>query len=127
MWHYKQNTGRLYDNTNKLIAIGYAGGNCGKNREGINNHLMQDKPNIGPLPVGTYTMMEVEEGHPTGPFTIVLQPDSTNIMYGRGGFRIHGDTVIRQSASEGCIVLARPIREQMWDSSDHQVIVEIEV
>jgi hypothetical protein len=40
-------------------------------------------------------------------------------MFGRSGFLIHGDSIIRPgTASRGCIILAREIREQIAASGD---------
>jgi hypothetical protein len=49
-----------------------------------------------------------------------LQPASTNQMYGRGGFIIHGDNKTgNQSASEGCPILNKDIRNEIGDSGDN--------
>jgi len=37
MWVFEITTGNMYDSNGKLVSKGYAGGNCGKNPEGINN------------------------------------------------------------------------------------------
>jgi len=122
VWTYEQNTGKLFDASGELVATGYAGGNCGQNPEGINNHEMQDVKKIGPLPVGFYTFGEVVLKSHLGPYAIPLIPDADNEMFGRSALYIHGDhdaTYPKQSASEGCIILPRNIREQLWNSKDH--------
>jgi Protein of unknown function (DUF2778) len=123
MWTFEQATGKLFDPTSKLVATGYAGGNCGKNKEGINNPDAQDQPSIGPLPCGFYTFAEpVPQSH-LGPFAIPLTPDSSNEMFGRGHFYCHGDTTPSGNASEGCIIMPRAVRNAMWASSDHRLQV----
>lgn len=123
MWTYEQKTGRLFGPDAKLVATGYAGGNCGKNPEGINNPDMQNCKSIGPLPVGIYTLgTPVPQSH-LGPFAIPLLPKPGNLMFGRSSFFMHGDTTPSGNASEGCIIMGRAIREQVWASPDHTLRV----
>jgi hypothetical protein len=123
-WTYEQATGRLLDADGKLAMIGYAGGNCGDNPEGKNNPSMQDAKSIGPLPQGKYTFGEpVAQSH-LGPYAIPLIPDPANEMYGRGDFYFHGDSIQDPGcASEGCIIGPRAVREEVWNSNDHDLIV----
>jgi hypothetical protein len=123
MWLFEQCTGKLRDPTGAIIAAGYAGGNCGKNPEGVNNPAMQAIKSVGPLPAGIYTMEEVLEQSHLGPFAIRLVPDAANVMCGRSGFFIHGDTTPSGNASEGCIIMPRAVREAMWASADHRIAV----
>ena len=122
-WTFEQRTGKLYDPTGKLIATGYAGGNCGKNPEGKNNPEMQGVPKVGPLPVGTYTRGEVLMSSHLGPFAIPLLPNSGNDMLGRGGFYMHGDTTPSGNASEGCLIIPRAVRESFYASTDPLEVV----
>ena len=122
-WRFEQDTGNIFDPTGELAGTGYAGGNCGANPEGINNHSMQDIPLIGPIPLGLFTMGEPVEHSQLGPFAIPLIPDPANEMFGRGGFYCHGDTAIPMRASEGCIVQVPDVRHAMWASADHEVEV----
>jgi hypothetical protein len=49
-----------------------------------------------------------------------LTPDPSNTMYGRGGFLMHGDNSYGdQSASEGCPIVPRNIRNRVGNSGDH--------
>lgn len=123
-WTFQQSTGQIQDPSGALAATGYAGGNCGKNPEGVNNPSMQGVKCVGPLPAGTYTLGEpVQQSH-LGPFAIPLVPDPANDMMGRGSFYVHGDTpALNQSASEGCIIMPRAVRNAMWISGDHTVQV----
>lgn len=118
-WTYKQSTGQLTDSTGFLVATGYAG--MGK---GMNNPEMQGVQKIGPLPVGKYTFGTPVPYSHLGPFAIPLIPDSSNEMFGRGDFYVHGDSVDDPgNASEGCIIQSHPIRDLMWTSGDHQLEV----
>jgi hypothetical protein len=125
MWVYEQNTGKLISPDNELVATGYAGGNEGKNHEGVNNHDMQGVKFVGPLPCGIYTFGEPVEHSHLGPFAIPLIPDPDNEMFGRGGFFCHGDTIPSGNASEGCIIMGRSVREAMWASADHTLSVQV--
>jgi hypothetical protein len=120
---YHQSTGEMFDPNGKLLAKGYAGGNEGKNKEGINNPAMQDIKKIGPLPQGTYTFGKVVLQSHLGPFAIPLLPYSTNEMFGRGDFYIHGDTTPSGNASEGCIIMPRAVRNALYASTDHTLKV----
>lgn len=124
MWTFEISTGKFFDPTGAFVSKGYAGGNEGKNPEGINNPEMTGVKDIGPLPEGLYTMGEPVEHSRLGPFAVPLTPDPANEMFGRGGFFCHGDTAaLDHSASEGCIILPRAIRELAWNSSDHRLQV----
>jgi len=116
MWTYQQSTGKL---TGIISAEGWAG-----QRLGINNPAMQDVAGMGPLPQGLYTIGQPHNSDSTGPFTMDLIPDPNNNMYGRSEFRIHGASKIDpQLSSEGCIVMPRAVREQIWNSGDRQLEV----
>jgi Protein of unknown function (DUF2778) len=123
MWVFEITTGNMYDSNGKLVSKGYAGGNCGKNPEGIDNPDDEGLKNIGPLPEGIYTFGTPVEHSQLGAFAIPLIPDPANNMLGRGGFYLHGDTVQYQAASEGCIIQPRPTRDACWASPDHQLQV----
>jgi len=69
-------------------------------------------------------MTEVHNSPHTGPFTIVLLPTPGTDTLGRDAFRIHGDNSLgNRSASHGCIILRREVREHMWSSGDHELVV----
>ena len=56
----------------------------------------------------------------TGLATIILEPDPANQMFGRSGFRIHGDTSeADQTASDGCIIAGHALdRTAIWNAGD---------
>ena len=132
MWTFEVRTGKWYNPNGAIVVKGYAGGNCGKNPEGVNNPDLEDQPCIGPLPEGLYTFGTLinidpdktkwEKPH-LGPHAIPLIPDPSNNMKGRSGFFIHGDTTPSGNASEGCIILNRPYRDAAAASPDQQVKV----
>ena len=103
----------------KTLAYGYAGNGKGKN----NPDAIKER-GVGPLPPGNYTLTTVRDSQNTGPFSIVLEPDPANVMYGRGLFRIHGDSIAHPGeASDGCIILPRAIRDRIWHSGERQLVV----
>jgi len=123
-WRYEQKTGRLlhYESdeaTAERVAIGYSGAGDGKN-----NPDMQDVPNVGPLPKGIYTIEAPVDTKTHGPYVMWLVPDPANEMFGRSAFGIHGDSVVHPgTASEGCMIFARTIREKIWTSGDTKLEV----
>lgn len=119
MWTFIQQTGAiLHDGTPK--GAGYSGSATGKN-----NPAMQDDKNVGPIPSGFYTIAGLIDRDPVcGEYVLVLVPDAANEMFGRTGFRWHGDSVEHPGqASHGCIVSARPLRIEAWEGTDHNLHV----
>ena len=123
---YSQLTGRVYDTNGVLLGVGYAGGDKGNVPEGVNNPEMQDVPNVGPLPCGFYVMGTPYDHPVCGPFFIPLTPNPANRMFGRGGFGMHGDLIDapgQHKASDGCIIMARDVRETLAAGIDHDLHV----
>jgi len=118
MWTYGQMTGSLRGSTIGIIARGYAGAGAGKN-----NPDMDHVPNTGPLPRGKYTIgRPYNSSH--SPYTLRLTPDPKNVMHGRSGFLIHGDSIANPgTASQGCIILPRAVRQKIFESGDHDLQV----
>lgn len=117
-WQYEQKTGRMLHDGER-VAIGYSGKGDGKN-----NADMQDVQCVGPIPRGSYAIGEPSDTKTHGPYVLHLTPDAANDMEGRSGFLIHGDSVVAPgTASEGCVILGRAIRETIWASGDHQLEV----
>jgi hypothetical protein len=55
---------------------------------------------------------------------MALTPDSTNQMFGRSGFLMHGDGVKDPgAASLGCVIMPHSVREEVWNSNDHDLEV----
>lgn len=119
MWRYEQSNGHLTDPEGNLVAIGYSG-----HEDGVNNPAMQNVLSTGPIPQGTYTMNPPIDSEMHGPWAIPLTPSPSNEMFGRSGFLMHGDSIVHPGmASEGCIIMPRFAREQVWDSDDHEIEV----
>lgn len=119
MWVYSQSSGKL-TRDGALIATGYSGSVDGKN-----DPAKQTVPNVGPIPRGSYTI-----GDPVlftavhGPFVMPLTPNLHTQMFGRSGFLIHGDSVVEPgTASQGCIILSRPVRDAIAKSGDRNLLV----
>jgi hypothetical protein len=119
MWTYQQSTAKLQSPTKVITTFGWAGQGAGKN-----NPAMQNVHNVGPLPVGTYTISEPHDSPRTGPYTMNLIPDPSNNMLGRADFRIHGASKTNpELSSEGCMIQPRVIRENIWNSGDRTLVV----
>lgn len=117
-WDYEQSSGQL-SKDGVQVAVGYSGAG-----EGKNNPAMQSVPNVGPIPLGSYTAGDPYDTMTHGPFVLRLTPSPANDMFGRAGFLIHGDSVVAPgTASEGCIILDRAVREQIAASADRDVEV----
>ena len=124
MWTFCSSTGGLRDPLDNFVETGYAGGNCGKNPEGINNPAMCGVKDIGPLPLGLYMMGTPVEGTHLGPLAIPLTPDPSNVMGGRSDFYCHGDHIGKyRSASDGCIIMSHATRLLLIASTDKQIQV----
>lgn len=120
-WTYKITSGTLLNQNLIAVGHGYAG-----HSEGLNNPTMCNIPDVGPLPTGKYTIESAHDNPHVGKFAMRLDPDPTNQMYGRAGFFIHGDNPeMNHTASDGCIILARAIRNDVANSADNELIVEV--
>jgi hypothetical protein len=117
-WVWDQSAGTLSFG-GSIVGNGYAGNGRGKN-----NPSMQAAQGVGPIPRGLWRMVGVKDSPNTGPFTIVLQPEPGTDALGRSEFRVHGDSVKNPgTASHGCIILQRAIREKIWRSGDKLIQV----
>ena len=119
-WTFKITSGALLNLNLIQVGTGYSG-----HGEGLNNPTMCNVHDVGPLPIGKYTIGQPREDHQVGLFAMPLTPDPTNEMFGRSAFFIHGDNKsLNHSASDGCIILANPIRRDIANSGDNELIVE---
>ena len=122
-WTYAQRSGELQQD-GKPVATGYSGAGAGKN-----NPALENVPNVGPIPQGNWTIA----GPPAdttdhGPYVLKLNPAASTETFGRSGFLMHGDSKEHPGcASHGCIILPRPVREQVWSSGDRELEVRAEV
>ncbi|WP_460134706.1 tlde1 domain-containing protein [Pseudomonas sp. S1_E04] len=121
MWIYFQDTGELYNTRDPLTTPrfkGYSGVEPYKNEP--ESQCFQD---LGPIPVGLYSMTGVK-GAPTE-YSIILEPAPSNNMCGRKNFLIHGDSLTFPGwASEGCIIITGANnRKLIWESADRMLEV----
>jgi hypothetical protein len=114
---YRIKSGILtYNDT--VLGIGYSG-----NANGVNNPDLEASPGIGPIPRTTYLMSAPRDSENTGPFSIPLVPKYPEATFGRTLFRVHGDNrYMNHSASHGCIILPRPVRERMYMLSTDKLL-----
>lgn len=124
MWRWDQSAGEL-TRDGRLISRGYSGNGRGKN-----NPAMQAAVGVGPIPAGRWKIVERYDSANVGAyalkvFAVDAQPnDDTHQPTGRGAFRIHGDSIRAPgTASHGCIILPRAIRELIWKSGDRDLEV----
>ena len=119
MWTYSQSTGQLLNPNGAYVATGYSGFADAKN----DSNREQDK-NLGPIPRGQWQMIEKFDSASHGPFCIRLWPSSDTDCFNRDGFLVHGDSIKNPgTASHGCIILPRTIREMLWKSADKWIDV----
>ena len=106
MLTYEQHSGRLSLDGHTLTVSAYSG-----HGGGLNNPELEASPQVGPIPAGRYRI-GAEFVHPkAGPICMRLLPEKGTDTHGRDGFMIHGDNSRGdRSASEGCIIVARPVR-----------------
>jgi RHS repeat-associated protein len=118
-WVYSQSTGQLTHvdadgNVDYTANGGYSGYGSG-----LNNPAMQNVQNLGPIPQGSYTIGPWHQATSTGPGTMNLTPNAGTNTFGRNLFRIHGDNSAQNhTASNGCIIEPRNVRQQIADSND---------
>ena len=108
MLRYIQKSGETYLD-NIFEGIGYSGSGPGRN-----NGALEGTPNIGPIPKGGYNIGVPRNSETLGPLVFDLNPVGHD-AHGRTLFRIHGDNVTH-TASHGCIILGRAIREYIAKS-----------
>lgn len=94
------------------------------NKDKFNNPEYETLVGQGPIPAGDYDVTEIIPDDPhTGLVSIVLQPRLTNKMYGRSGFRCHGDNQSHNhSASDGCIITPHDFRTKVIIGDTFHVI-----
>jgi hypothetical protein len=127
MWVWDQSEGRLYreaKGVRTFVSPGYSGKGRGKN-----NPSLQAVPGIGPIPRGRWKIGAPYNSKNVGPFALPLTAadgtaDDRHDETGRSAFRIHGDSIRAPgTASRGCIILPRKMRELIWRSGDRDLVV----
>lgn len=118
MWTWDQSAGTM-SLDGEMRGHGYAGNGLGKN-----NPEAQGIQGVGPVPCGLWAIGAPRLSANTGPYTMDLTPAPGTDTLGRSAFRIHGDSINHPgTASHGCIILSRVMREAIWNSSDHELTV----
>jgi hypothetical protein len=119
-WTYSQSSGSLHHD-GQLIAVGYSGHDVGKN-----NPALQSTPNVGPIPQGRYSIGEPHDSPKVGPFALPVEAMPGTNTFGRSAFLIHGDSIVHPgTASEGCIILLRDVRNRIAASDDRVLVVTV--
>lgn len=101
---YKISTGEIQ------LVLGY--GYSGKKGTCRDNPSCTAEKNVGPIPVGLYSIGRSYNSMKVGPLALPLTPIGGQDMFNRSAFLIHGDNTAGD-ASEGCIVLARNLRQKI--------------
>jgi Protein of unknown function (DUF2778) len=122
-WTYAQKSGELQQD-GQHVATGYSGAS-----EGKNNPAMENVPNVGPIPRGDWTITGPPlDSKDHGPYVLKLSPAPSTETHGRSGFLMHGDSKEHPgSASHGCVILPRAVREEVWQSGDRDLEVVAEI
>jgi hypothetical protein len=116
-WIFSQSSGQWSHRDNQTGATTPVGQGYSGAGEGRNNPAMQNVPDVGPTPQGTY---DIGPGHPsdtTGPNTMNLTPSPGTNTFGRDLFRIHGNNA-ENDASTGCPIAPPNVRQQINNSTD---------
>lgn len=117
-WVYEQTTGKLWLGS-ECVGVGYSG-----HAEGKNQPDLESVKGVGPLPRGQWRMGPAIHHQLLGPVAIPLAPELGTKTYGRSGFWVHGDSrAAPGTASHGCLIFARAIRERLADSQSRTVEV----
>jgi hypothetical protein len=118
MWTWDQSAGEL-SRAGAVVSRGYSG-----NGRGLNNPAMQAARGVGPIPAGHWRFAGMAADNHTGPCSIIILPEPGTDTKGRAGFRCHGDNArLDHSASHGCIILPRAMRQAIWASGDRALQV----
>lgn len=121
-YEYHQSTGLLYladrEDGRSLVARGYAG-----KGHGLNNPDAEHLVRVGPLPRGSFRIGSPVDHPRLGPVSLPLT--RAQIPHGRNAFFIHGDNSRADfSASSGCIILPRSVREWIARTGIRTLVVE---
>jgi hypothetical protein len=103
---YAQSSGDFAKFGGDRLVTGYAG-----NGQWINDPASQNVHGHGPLPQGMYTILRAITHPRVGAIAMELHPFSSNNMFLRSGFFIHGPHADdKRDSSDGCIILPHEIR-----------------
>lgn len=117
MWTYHQASGSL-TRLDQQIATGYSGRDPYKN-----DPTAEARKGEGPIPRGRWKIKRKYDSKRVGPYALELEPVGHD-AHGRSAFLIHGDKIGSPgTASNGCIILAKPVRQRIWTSGDRELEV----
>lgn len=112
-WRFEQSTGHLYLN-DQFVASGYSGFPPYQN-----DPKSEQVKSLGPIPKGRYHIGAPYDSPNVGPFALPLEAYPETMTFGRGDFRIHGDSRLSPGfASHGCLIFPRQVRELIAKSED---------
>lgn len=118
MWIWAIKQGSLI-RAGAIKGSGYSGFEACKN-DPLCTHI----PNLGPVPSGAWFIGPEIESEEHGPVAMHLIPLSGTETFGRSAFMIHGDSKEHPGkASHGCIILPRPVREEISAGRDKLLVV----
>ena len=118
MWTYDQLSGALSQD-GQFVIKGYSGFG-----EGKNNPDLENVHDVGPIPKGVWSIGPPHDTTTHGPHVMPLTPLAGTDTFGRDAFLIHGDSVSNPgTASHGCIILPRNIRDRISSSGDGHIEV----
>lgn len=113
-WTFQQSTGALTAPDGTLVGHGYSG-----NGPDLDNPAAQGVIDHGPIPQGGWIIGTFADRPVVGEFAAPLTPCEDTDTLGRSGFYVHGDNpAMDHTASDGCVVLLRPLREAIAISGD---------
>jgi hypothetical protein len=116
MWTYSQGTGIL--SHGEPLGKGYSG-----HGQGLNNPKLEMVHNLGPIPKGVWEIGTFFDDKHLGVIIAALKPTDQDV-FGRSGFYIHGDNKrMNFTASDGCIILSKPLRQLIRDSKEKHIAV----
>jgi hypothetical protein len=123
-WRYSQSTGDLEHVVDGSVVVTVAAAGYSGHQRGLNNPELEGVRSVGPIPRGLWRIGAPFDSDALGPFVLPLTRDPHEPPLDRHGFAIHGDNYQRnRSASHGCIVMARRIREMIHDEDDAELEV----
>ena len=121
---YVQSTGQLFEMKDvmnvELLTVGYSGRGRWTNEP--RSHALVGS---GPIPRGKWKVLAARDLPRLGPVCIPLVPASyLTDTFGRSGFYFHGDNSrADRSASSGCIIVGRSIRDAISLVADRSLFV----
>lgn len=91
---------------------------------GLDNPVMEAAHNFGVIPAGGWKIVEwLDHYEAKGPQVARLSPVGHD-AHGRSGFLIHGDNQeMNHTASEGCIIAPRAVRDRLRESGETELEV----